>query len=289
MGMKKTSLWVLVILVIAGLGFVVYRSSKKVAVLPPPTPPSTTVVDYFCKEGTIIASYGTGSVAISLSDGRTLTLPQVMSGSGIRYESDNIDFISKGNNAFLQEKAVTTYNDCVAGSQVSSGTTNTFTDATKLFSFSYPVGFTLSGVLGFTTDWRVQSTDSGLQLAQVYIPRSYQPGTNFSEAKFTVGTSSDPHAVTNCPTEGDGNPVKKSTVTINGTPYTKLSFGDAGAGNFYDTTSYRTLRDGQCYTIEYTIHSTNIGNYSPDQGIVEFDKIKIQNTLDGMVQSFKFL
>lgn len=62
-----------------------------------------------------------------------------------------------------------------------------------------------------------------------------------------------------------------------------------GAGNYYETTSYRTVYNDECYAIEYTIHSTNIDNYSPDQGITKFDKEKITSILDAMVQSFNLI
>ena len=78
-------------------------------------------------------------------------------------------------------------------------------------------------------------------------------------------------------------------MTIGSMKFTKITLSDAGAGNFYNTTSYRTIYHNQCYAIEYTIHSTNIGNYSPDQGITEFDQTKIVPLLENMVQSFKFL
>ena len=72
-------------------------------------------------------------------------------------------------------------------------------------------------------------------------------------------------------------------------PFSKFTLNDAGAGNLYETTSYRGLFDGDCYAIEYTIHSTNIGNYSPDQGVKEFDKVKVQEELEKILDSFKFL
>jgi len=252
---------------------------------------STTDVAYFCQEGTIAASYGTASVNLHLSDGRVLDLPQAMSGSGVRYEKDTAVFWSKGNNAFLEEGGKTTFSNCVAGTQTQSGNNNTFTDASKTFSFAYPNMFSLYGGDGsYAADWRAQTTDLGLLLAAVQVPRSYQPATNFSEAKFTVGTSSDPKAVASCLTEENMNPgAAISTVLINGNTFTKISMSDAGAGNFYDTTSYRAVRNGQCYVVEYTIHSTNIGNYSPDQHISQFDKVKVQGVLENMVQSFKFI
>jgi membrane-bound inhibitor of C-type lysozyme len=239
----------------------------------------------------------TGSVALVLSDGRTVTLPQTMSGSGIRYETgantpQDIMFSSEGDNAFLTENGKTTYNNCIAGtSATSTSGAQIFTNQGKTFSFSYPSVFSISGGgVGYSTDWMVNATTSGLLLVKATLPSSFEPKTNFANATLSVGTSADPTAISECLTyAAGGNGVKKSTVTINGVTYTKFVTSDAGAGNFYQTTSYRVVHNSQCYVVEYTIHSSNIGNYSPDQGIKAFDQSKVQNALESVVQSFKFL
>lgn len=251
--------------------------------------PSSTIATYFCQEGTIIATYGQNSVSLGLSDGRNLDLPQTISGSGIRYEQGTTVFQSKGSDALLTEGDKVTYSNCVAGTQTTNGSINTFVDSTKLFSLQYPNIFTLSsGEQGYTASWRQGSQDLGLILVTASLPKSFQPGTNFSEGKFTVGTSAVPSAVTGCIVADQGGVVADKAVTIGGTVFTKITLSDAGAGNFYETTSYRTVRDGQCYAIEYTIHSTNIGNYPPDQHITAFDKTKVTGVLESLAQSFTF-
>jgi putative hemolysin len=54
------------------------------------------------------------SVELVLSDGRKLTLPQTMSGSGARYANadESIVFWNKGTTAFIEEKGKTTYDRC---------------------------------------------------------------------------------------------------------------------------------------------------------------------------------
>jgi putative hemolysin len=54
------------------------------------------------------------SVALTLSDGRSMTLPQAMSGSGARYASADESFVfwNKGNTAFIEENGKTTYDGC---------------------------------------------------------------------------------------------------------------------------------------------------------------------------------
>jgi len=155
-----------------------------------------------------------------------------------------------------------------------SSTNSTYVDNAKTFSFSYPKIFI--------------ATTTPDALVEVDIPRTYMPKTNFSEAKFAVLDSNNSVIVSTCLTATNGETLA-GTVNINGVTFTKMTLGDAGAGNFYDVTSYRTVRNNTCYALESVIHSTNIGNYSPDQGITEFDKTQIQGILDTIAQSFKFL
>lgn len=96
----------------------------------PATPVST--VRYDCAQGrTLTAEYFTGStrtapsgapipgghVVLTLADGKRLTLPQTLSGSGIRYANPDESFVfwSKGDTAFIEEGAnrTMTYADCV--------------------------------------------------------------------------------------------------------------------------------------------------------------------------------
>jgi len=287
---KTRVILIIIILILALFGTFIYRSNKLSLLVPTPAKTNPNAVTYYCQEGMMQAVYGKDNVILSLKDGRTLTLPQVISGSGMRYELGTTTLVGKGDNALLTENKVDTYTKCVTGLQTTKGNTNTYTDTAKTFSFSYPSQFPLSGGdIGYSQDWTANTPNLGILFTVVHIPKSLLPQTNFSEAKFTVGTSSDPDAIKNCLVATNGEKVATSEVTINGRNFTKVTLSDAGAGNFYDTTSYRTIFNDQCYSIEYTIHSTNIGNYSPDQGIIEFDQTKVVPLLESMAKSFKFL
>ena len=78
-----------------------------------------TKATFACKGGkTIAADFGTNSVALKLSDGRSLTLPQAMSGSGARYANadETLVFWNKGDTAFITEgpgEGKETYSGCV--------------------------------------------------------------------------------------------------------------------------------------------------------------------------------
>lgn len=69
------------------------------------------------------------TVILTLSDGRTMTLPQTISADGARYSNGNPQvaegqpgaetfiFWSKGNGAFIEENGTTTYDNCLAPQQ----------------------------------------------------------------------------------------------------------------------------------------------------------------------------
>jgi len=276
---------VLIIIVIC----LVFYFSKQKSQKPLETQPN--VVTYYCQEGILKASYNKDSVTLTLNNGIILALPQVVSGSGVRYELGTTTFVSKGENALLTEGGEQTYTKCVDGNQISSKYINTYSDASRIFSFSYPNIFILSGGdMGYSQNWAVNSDKLGLLLVFVNIPKSFMPvKTNFGEAKFTVGTSADSDTIKNCLSYSYSGVGTTSEVIINNRKFTKINFTDVGAGNYYDTTSYRTIYNEQCYVIEYTIHSSSIYNYSPDQGIKTFDKDKIDHVLEGILGSFKFL
>jgi membrane-bound inhibitor of C-type lysozyme len=81
--------------------------------------PGTVRASFTCKGGrTIRALFTPGaqsSVALTLSDGRQLVLPQALSGSGARYanSAESVVFWNKGRTAFITESGKRTYDGCV--------------------------------------------------------------------------------------------------------------------------------------------------------------------------------
>lgn len=299
----KTFLTLVIIVLVGALGAFGYMHYKDTRPLTATTTPAgITTATYACADGkTLQASFTADQATLVLSDGRTLTLPHAMSASGARYESGegsaiDVVFWDKGGSAFLTENTATTYSDCVANASADATPTSdgsrTFTDTGHTFSLDYPQTVTVFGAdPGYTTSWMQNATTSGLLLARLDLEKDFEPKTNLSGVTLTVGTSADPSAVASCLTYNPtGGPALKATKeTVNGTTYTVFTASDAGAGNLYETKSYRAVKNSQCYAIEYTIHSTNIGNYSPDQGITAYDRSKVEAVFQGIVGSFRFL
>ncbi len=72
-----------------------------------------------CADGKAIdATFYDGKVDLVLTDGRSLELPQVISGSGTRYANadESFQFYSKGDTAFITENSDynMTFKDCTA-------------------------------------------------------------------------------------------------------------------------------------------------------------------------------
>lgn len=294
--MRSNSLiWGLVIVIVVAIGAYFFLSGRGTS---GPTASSTpSAITFYCGgANTMRATFATSSVMLMFPDSSMVTLPQVRSGSGIRYEatstgSDQL-FIGKGDGASYTNSASTTdmrYATCTAAN-VTAGSygMKTYQDRSNTFRFSFPTDFSVAGVdPSYGPGWSAPATTSGMVLAKIYVPQSYEPGTNFGDAWFTVGTSADPQSVANC-TKTLAGKTATTTVQIGGVTYTKLVFGGAGAGNRYDTTSYRTVKNNQCYAIEYTVHYGVLENY-PKGAVQAFDEAKVANALDGIAKSFAFL
>lgn len=190
-------------------------------------------------------------------------------------------FTDLNNITFNQPSTFVKYSNCNDAS--------TYTDPSRILSFNYnPFWSVISGELNQpTTQWRSNVTTQGIILATLTIQKEFMPNTNFSDAKLTIGRSTNETDIRNC-TVTSANEKYIGKAVINSNELSKFTSSEGAAGNFYGTTSYRGILDGDCYAIEYIIHSTNLGSYSPDQGINQFDSEKIMNDLEDVIKSIKF-
>ncbi len=160
------------------------------------------------------------------------------------------------------------------------------------FSLAYPIDFDAQDVYASapTTAWRTGVTSTGSLFFTLAIPRAFEPQSNFAGATLTIGSSRSSEAIAHCmdaaPTGIPGTAT--STATVNGTAFTVFRSGDAGAGNYYETTSYRTMHAGQCYAVEYTVHSTQIANYPSSYNLQAFDQAKVDSLMQTIIGTFTF-
>lgn len=162
------------------------------------------------------------------------------------------------------------------------------------WSILYPGGFDVSDIISKNPiqNWRQGNpSDVGFQPFILKISKLFEPQTNFEGATLTVGISDKPKAVAQCLVYDNNNDKSQnvtSTKTINGIDFTIFPLTDVGAGNIYQTTSYRTIHNGECVAIEYTIHSTNLENYPAEYKLQQFDENKLDNVFNLIISTFKF-
>jgi hypothetical protein len=174
-----------------------------------------------------------------------------------------------------------------------TATWQTITSTAGGFSIAYPLDFPTGGGAAVpSADWRVNTPqgETGILYFSLMIPKAFEPQTNFDDAKLTVGASRNATAVDDCLlADQSGGPMQAtSTTMINGASFTAFHSSGAGAGNLYETTSYRVLRAGQCFAVEYTIHSSQIANYPAEYHLKPLDETKLTDVLDRIVGTFSF-
>jgi len=141
----------------------------------------------------------------------------------------------------------------------------TYTNEEYGISFRYSDLFTINTANeGTYLSWGSE-TVAAKSLISIRLPKSFQPQTNFSEGVITVYVA--PVAADTCFTAQSG----ETAVGTQG-EWSVFTAGDAGAGNYYESTNYRTVKNGSCIMFESLIHSTSLGAYDPSQGIVAFDE-----------------
>jgi len=300
--MKKIILFIVsAAVIIAGLGIwcVHNKSNNKKSETPAPI----SQVTYICNEGkTISAAFykgeiipvkpgempiPSGSVKITLSDGRSFDLPQTISASGIRYANSDESFVfwGKGNGALILENNVEkSYIGCVILAKDPGGLPNVYSDGTTGFSIRYPINYSIN------TSYKYQALGPGKDISGVKftIPVSIATGTNLSSFDTGVSVEIIP-AVQECKAGlflGDNTNVQ--TVTDNDIEYSFASTTQGAAGNRYEEDVFAIPGTNPCIAIRYFIHSTNIDNY-PEGTILEFDRNALMEQFDNIRKSLTIM
>lgn len=166
---------------------------------------------------------------------------------------------------------------CPAGGKESQ--TLNYNNEDYNFSFSYPERDVFNPVMGY----QYVTNNS---LARVDLPQSDFAGTNLGEASFIVGANSDNKIIDVCLKSADEESATSSIEIINGTEMKVFNGVGVGAGNIYETKSYRAVKNGVCYEATLLLHSGNIWNYTPG-AVKEFDHEKFLNSLMEILNTLK--
>jgi len=122
----------------------------------------------------------------------------------------------------------------------------TYTNPQYGFQFKYPNGGEV--VAG-----------GNANLARINLP--FVGGTNLVEKYMNVVVVENANPCRS-PMAAAANVMTSQNVTINGVTFLKEEAGEGATGNFYKWVAYTTLRGNACISLEFVLHSINLGAYS---------------------------
>jgi membrane-bound inhibitor of C-type lysozyme len=308
---------VVLVIIVAAIVVAIVRSKPSSTSYTAPTPTTTTpvqpvgepsnTVSYSCDAGqTITAVYYQGqstpssspdqppvpggSVVLTLSDGRTMTLAQTISADGTRYASADGAFVfwSKGNGAtVLENNQPDSFTGCIleAPQPVGANLPAVYSNSKDGFSMRLP-SLAAAGTTATADQYAVDASyayqalgpGKNINGVKFTIPKSLAAGTNLSPDSY-ISVEEIPKATT-CSASLFASPgAKVSTVTDNGTTYSMAMTSDAGAGNRYDETVYAIPGTSPCVAVRYYIHYSAFDNY-PAGSITQFDEQALVSDFD---------
>jgi len=293
MNRNTSILWTLIVIIIiigGGIWYYLDHASAPAA----STPTLVASVNYACDNNTTIAAsyYDAsstpptdpnqpptpgGSVALTISDGRTMTLPQTISADGARYAAADGSFVfwNKGNGAMVTEGQQPSY-QCVQLADNPGGLPLTYESGTLGFSIRYPQNFTVDST------YQYQNLGPGKEINGVKftIDPSIATGTNLGSDSY-LSVEQIPNA-TSCTADmflDLANGGAPQNVTDNGVTYSMASTTGAGAGNRYEETVYALPGMGTCYGVRYYIHYGVLQNY-PAGSVKQFNETALLAQFD---------
>lgn len=116
----------------------------------------------------------------------------------------------------------------------------TYENAKYAFSFQYPPNSSIAS----------QSDNAG----RVFLP--FAPATNLVQKYVDVSVVED---ATECKSPATTPMASHENVTINGIPFLKEAGSEGATGSLYDWVAYSTDKGGDCISMTFVLHSTNVG------------------------------
>jgi membrane-bound inhibitor of C-type lysozyme len=235
----------------------------------------------------------TGSVALNLSDGRSMTLHQTISADGTRYSngnpsvsgSESFVFWSKGNGALvLENNEQKNFIGCISVVPDSGGLSQVYQNGTDGFSLRYPAGY----VVDESYQYQELGPDKTINGIKFTIPESMATGTNLAGDSYVSVEEISQTQSQSCTADLflDHAPASVS-MDDGGMTYSVASTTGAGAGNRYEETVYALPGTNPCIAVRYFIHYGVLENYPPgvvtqfnEQAILsQFDQIRRSLTI----------
>ena len=230
-----------------------------------------------------------GHVVVTLSDGRTTTLPQTISADGARYANADESFIfwEKGDGAFVMENNQQTYTNCLDTSKAPAVLSTAYISSIRGFSLqipNVPAAYASQYPDVYSVDESYQYQALGptktIDGVKFTIPGNVATGTNLSSDSY-ISIEQIPGLASCTTTPFVMAGTKTKLVTDGGVTYSMATTADAGAGNRYDETVYAVASSSPCTAIRYYIHYGAIQNF-PEGMVREFNEQELISGFDAI-------
>ena len=254
-----------------------------------------TTVSYACLNGrAIVAQYYRGepqpsvqpdmppipggSVVLGFSDGRSVSLPETISASGVRYANadESLIFWNKGNGVFVLENGQEkTYIGCIEVPKDPGGLAQVFADGARGFSIRFPDGYVIDDSYRYDAFGPNREIDG----VKFTIASVIAEGTNLSKDSY-VSVEQIPD-VRDCTAARflDDPQLTPISITDNGTEYSVASSTGAAVGNRYEETVYALTGTYPCMAVRYVVHYGVFENY-PLGSVRRFDNASLMSQFD---------
>jgi len=275
---KKSSatgaiIWIIIVLL---LGLAAYYIWHKAPVVVLPNLNEKTVV-FTCDAGkTVSATFDlstAGGVALTLSDGRVMSVPHAISADGARYANADESFVfwNVGNTAFITEgvgsTATTTYAGCIATPDTTTSASGTVTYRNDQYGFLLVIpatstpSTTFKSFYALASNWRALTAPGSKGVGVVSIPvfsvnnnqgsAEGKPFPLYYDAEVRVGVSSNASDVASCLQKDAGYTSEpEQDVVLSGVTFKAYTFSDQAMMQYIKGVSYRAVHNGACFVVE---------------------------------------
>jgi membrane-bound inhibitor of C-type lysozyme len=220
----------------------------------------------------------TGSVQLTLSDNRAMTLPQTISADGTRYANADESFVfwGKGNGAIvLENNQEQSFTGCIQVQSDPGGLPQVYESGSNGFSLRYPANYTAVS----TYTYQEMGPGKSISGVKFSIDPAIATGTNLSTDSY-VSVEEIPNT-TSCTADKFLAGATASVLDDGTTQYSYASSTDAGAGNRYEEQVFALPGTNPCIAVRYFIHYGAIENY-PAGAVTEFNHDALVSQFDAI-------
>lgn len=167
------------------------------------------------------------------------------------------------------------------------------------FSIKYPLELATTSAFAahqhVTSGWRqeagneVKGKTTGDRIISVIVDSKKNAPEEegyYVAVEVRIGASSNANAVKRCLEKADDEDNGVAAL-LGGTPFTRFDRVSAGMSQFGNVSSYRAVKEGQCFAIESIVAGggTNPGDPSHDAALLDAD----QKLAEAIVETFRFV